>query len=295
MRILQIFAVGIMAIVGGISSAFAVPNPDFHIYLCIGQSNMEGNAAVEAVDFQGVPDRFMVMATTDFSEPVRYTGEWYAAKPPLVRENTGLTLMDYFGRTMIDNLPENIKVGVVPVAIGGCRIEHLDKDFDPASLVSEAEWFRNFMHAYDDRPFQRLIACAKKAQKEGVIKGILLHQGESNNGDREWCAKVKKVYDDILAELGLEPESVPLLAGEVVSSEQGGVCGDMNAIIRTLPETLPVAHVISSAELLQRGDGLHFTAQAYRILGCRYAVEMLALMGINNPKVEHSEDTIKNR
>lgn len=256
------------------------PDPDFHIYLCIGQSNMEGNASVEPIDHQNIPDRFKVMATTDFSSPERKTGEWYKADPPLVREYTGLTLMDYFGRTILANLPESVTIGVVPVAIGGCRIEHLSKDYDSAGVEQEADWFRNYMAAYDNEPYKRLISCAREAQKDGVIKGILLHQGESNNGDGEWCGKVKKIYDDIISDLNLNPDSVPLIAGEVVSTEMGGVCGGMNTIIATLPETLPAAHVVSSAGLPQKGDGLHFTAPAYRELGSRYAETMLGIMGI---------------
>ncbi|MDE7378165.1 MAG: sialate O-acetylesterase [Paraprevotella sp.] len=263
-------------------------NPRFHIYLCIGQSNMEGNAPVESMDRQNVPERFKMMATVDFSNPERIRGEWYVATPPLVRQNTGLTLMDYFGRTMVDNLPEDVTVGVVPVAIGGCKIEHLSKDFDPSSVAGEADWFKAFMKAYDNRPYERLLECARKAKEEGVIKGILIHQGESNNGDTQWCEKVKKVYEDILSDLGMEPESVPLLAGEVVTTALGGICGAMNTIIGLLPETLPVAHVVSAADLPQNGDGLHFTAQGYRVLGCRYATEMLALMGIREPQVKYS-------
>lgn len=266
-------------------------NPNFHIYLCIGQSNMEGNAPVESIDRQNVSERFKMMATVDFSNPVRVKGEWYVATPPLVRQNTGLTLMDYFGRTMVDNLPEDVTVGVVPVAIGGCKIEHLSKDFDPSSVAGEADWFKAFMKAYDNRPYERLLECARKAKEEGVIKGILVHQGESNNGDSKWCEKVKKVYEDILSDLGMEPESVPLLAGEVVTTAQGGICGAMNTIIGSLPETLPAAHVVSAADLPQNGDGLHFTAQGYRVLGCRYAKEMLALMGICEPQIRCSCET----
>lgn len=265
-------------------------DPDFHIYLCIGQSNMEGNAAIEPIDRQKIPENFKMMACVNFNNPARTQGEWYQAMPPLVREGTGLTPMDYFGRTMVRNLPENVKIGVVPVAIGGCRIEHLDKDFDPASVAGDADWFRNFMAAYNNYPYGRLIECAKKAQQAGVIKGILLHQGESNNCDAQWPVKVKKVYEDILADLNLNAEDVPLLAGEVVTTEQGGVCGTHNAIIRQLPQTIPTAKVISSGNLPQKGDGLHFTAHGYRVLGCRYAVSMLNTMGIEDPVVEYKED-----
>ena len=266
------------------------PDPDFHVYLCIGQSNMEGNASIEPIDRTDVPDRFKVMATVGFSNPVRTLGEWYVAYPPLVRQYTGLTPMDYLGRTMVDNLPENITIGVIPVAIGGCRIEHLDKDFNPSDVDKEADWFKSFMKEYDNHPYSRLIECAVKASRQGVIKGILLHQGESNNGDQNWPAKVKKIYDDILSDLGLEPNSIPILAGETVTTEMGGCCGGMNPIINSLPRTIDMAHVVSAANLPQKGDALHFTAHGYRVLGCRYATEMLATMGIDNPKVEYSEE-----
>ncbi|MCM1505037.1 MAG: sialate O-acetylesterase [Muribaculum sp.] len=272
------------------AQSYGATDPNFHIYLCIGQSNMEGNAPIEPQDRVSVPDRFKVMSTVNFKNPPRNLSEWYTAVPPLVRENTGLTPMDYFGRTMVDNLPEYVTVGVVPVAVGGCKIEHLDKDFDPASIVNEAGWFQGFMSNYDNHPYSRLIQCAKEAQKQGVIKGILLHQGESNTNDRQWPDKVKKVYEDILSDLNLNAEEVPLLAGEVVTSSEGGVCGSMNAIIDALPQTIPTAHVVSAGGLPQKGDGLHFTAHAYRVLGCRYAVEMLATMGITDPVVEYSED-----
>ena len=49
-----------------------------------------------------------------------------------------------------------------------------------------------------------------------MIKGILLHQGESNTNDKDWPLKVKGVYDNLLNDLGLSAANVPLLAGEVV-------------------------------------------------------------------------------
>lgn len=81
--------------------AFA-QDPDFHIYLCFGQSNMEGNARIEEQDLQGVSDRFMMMATVDDEQRHRVKGQWYTAIPPLCRQNTGLTPADYFGRTLVE-------------------------------------------------------------------------------------------------------------------------------------------------------------------------------------------------
>lgn len=272
------------------ATMLAEPDPNFHIYLCYGQSNMEGNALIENIDKQNIPDRFKMMAAVNYNNPKRTKGEWYEAMPPLCREGTGLTPVDWFGRTMVENLPEEVRIGVINVAVGGAPIEDLDKDLDPSTLEKKEGWYRNYMKEYDNSPYNRLVECARKAQEDGVIKGILLHQGESNNGQQDWCGKVKKIYDDILSDLGLEPNSIPLLVGETVRTEMGGYCGMHNAVIAKLPNTIPTAKVVSSANLEQKGDGLHFTAHSYRVLGCRYATAMLETMGITDPKVSYSEE-----
>lgn len=282
--------IALASVMAATALSASAQDENFYIYLCLGQSNMEGNAQIEPVDLTNVPERFKVLAAVDFSQSGRKAGEWYTATPPLVRQWTGLTPMDYFGRTMVDNLPDNVTVGVVPVAIGGCKIEHLMKGYDPATVSSEADWFKNIMAEYDNQPYEHLLKYAKIAQKSGVIKGILLHQGESNTGQSTWPDKVKTLYNDLLTDLGLSAENVPLLAGEVVTSAEGGACGAHNPVINRLPSVIPTAHVVSAANLQQKGDGLHFTSHAYRVLGCRYAVEMLKTMGINDPKVEYSEE-----
>jgi len=113
-----------------------------------------------------------------------------------------------------------------------------------------------------------------------VIKGILLHQGETNTGDGQWPAKVKRIYDNIIADLSLDPKQVPLLAGEVVHADQGGICASMNTIINKLPKTLPNSYVISSSGCKDTTDNIHFSSVGYRELGKRYANKMLSLQGI---------------
>ena len=96
-------------------TANADVDPNFYVYLCFGQSNMEGNAAIEAQDKEYVDPRFKTLACVDFQDPRRNKGEWYTAYPPIVRQGTGLGMADYFGRTMVANLPNEITVGVVDV------------------------------------------------------------------------------------------------------------------------------------------------------------------------------------
>ena len=260
-------------------------DPNFYIYLCFGQSNMEGNARYEAQDTIVNP-RFQVLSAVDNSEVGRLKGKWYPARAPLCRKGTGLGPADYFGRTMVENLPENVRVGVVHVAIGGCRIELFQKDKYKEYIKTAPEWMKGMLKAYDDDPYARLVEMAKLAQKDGVIKGILMHQGESNTGEKEWPLKVKDVYDNLLADLNLRGQEVPLIAGEVVNADHGGTCASMNPIIATLPEVIPNSYVISSAGLSCAFDHLHFDAAGYRIFGQRYAAQALKLLGVGLPTVE---------
>ncbi|WP_278504108.1 sialate O-acetylesterase [Phocaeicola barnesiae] len=262
--------------------SMSAQDANFYIYLCLGQSNMEGNAPYEAQDTVVNP-RFQVLSAVDNQELGRVKGKWYPARAPLCRQNTGLTPADYFGRTMVENLPENVRIGVVHVAVGGCKIELFMKDKREEYIKTAPDWMLNTLKEYDNNPYERLIEMAKIAQKDGVIKGILLHQGESNTGEKEWPEKVKSVYESILADLNLKAEEVPLLAGEVVNSDHGGTCAAMNPIIDTLPQVIKNSVVSSSKGLSCAADHLHFDAAGYRVLGRRYAVAMLKMMGIELP------------
>lgn len=260
-------------------------DPNFYIFLCFGQSNMEGAARPEAQDMVSPGPRFLLMSAVDDEKSGRKMGEWCEALPPLCRPGNGLTPADYFGRTMIANLPENIRVGVIHVAIGGIRIE----GFMPDSIKNYAEnvapgWMKGMLKAYNDNPYERLVTLARKAQQDGVIKGILMHQGCSNTGEPDWADKVKNVYDNLLGDLNLVPEQVPLLAGEVVQANGKGVCIGMNKQIQALPETIHTAHVVSSDDCTNGPDNLHFDAAGYRELGARYADKMLSLLGYESKR-----------
>jgi len=248
---------------------------------------MEGNAAIPAADKTGIDPRFKVMEAVNCPNLGRTMGNWYTAVPPLCRCYTGLTPVDEFGRTMVANLPSNVTVGVVHVAVGGCKIELFDKDTYKSYLAdNQPDWLINTANEYDGNPYGRLVDMAKLAQKDGVIKGILLHQGESNTGDTQWPNKVKKIYNDLINDLNLDASNVPLLSGEVVHKNQGGICASMNGIIANLPNVLPNSYVISSDGCTVGPDNLHFDAAGYHELGKRYAAKMLELLPtITSPAV----------
>lgn len=254
-------------------------DPNFHIYICFGQSNMEGASPIVEQDKNGVDDRFQVMTVSadDLQRMGRKTGEWYTATPPLCRWDNGLTPADYFGRTLVDSLPDSIKVGIVMVAMGGSGIDAFDKDNYTQYYKNGDAWQRGLMNIYGGNPYAKIIEMAKLAQNSGVIKGILLHQGETNNGQTDWPLKVKKIYYDMLEDLSILPNSIPLLAGEMLYQNQGGICWGMNSIISNLPNYIPNSHVISS-DGCSGFDDFHFTNEGQKELGKRYGKQMLSLL-----------------
>lgn len=252
---------------------------NFFVFLCFGQSNMEGFPGIEEQDKTPIDARFQLLAAVDFPSLGRKKDNWYPAIPPLCRPSTGLGPADYFGRTLVSNLPPAIKVGIVNVSVAGCKIELFEQDSFQTYAASAPKWMTNIINVYRGNPYQHLVDMAKLAQKDGVIKGILLHQGESNTNDKNWPNKVKGIYENLLHDLNLKAEEVPLLAGEVVGADQQGACASMNKIIDDLPKTIPTAYVIFSKGCASRPDHLHFTATGYRELGKRYGDRMLSLLG----------------
>jgi len=276
-------------------------DPNFYIYICFGQSNMEGNAQPESIDKTAstIDNRFRLLATCNFSSPSRKMGNWYKATPPLVSPNGGLGPTDYFGRMMCENLPQEVRIGVIPVAMGGSPIEMFDKDkYQQKMKDNPNEWWAQLArNHYGGNPYGRIIEMAKKAQEVGVIKGILLHQGCSNNGDPNWPNMVKKIYNDMLTDLGLGADSVPLFVGETLRQDQGGSCYAHNTQVARMPEVVKGSRVISSEGCPGNGsDPWHFNALGYRIMGSRYAAEGLYTLGKQYPYFSfHNYDLVANK
>jgi hypothetical protein len=217
-----------------------------------------------------VDERFVVMADLDASSRGWTKGNWYQAVPPLAAQGTGICLVDYFGRTMVANLPANVRVGVIKVSVPGCKIELFQKDTFTNYVAAAPSWMLSYVKKCGGNPYQYLVDLARPAQKDGVIKGILLHQGESNPNDNEWPNKVKSIYDNFIKDLNLDTEEVPFLAGETVNADQGGTCAGFNKIMAELPKTLTNCYVVSSAGCSCNPDHLHFNSAGSRAFGRRY-------------------------
>ena len=251
-----------------------------YLYLCIGQSNMVGKGIVAPEDTIPEP-RFLSLSATN-ADDGRKIGEWRLAQSGNCRPGEHYPMQvsptDYFGRTMVDYLPENVTVGILQVGVDGCPMRMFDRESQfPDSI--HPDWMEGQIAAYDHDPHGRLVSLARQAIEEGwVIKGLLVHQGETDAYSDYWPKELSKVYNQIREELGVT-EEWPILVGEAVGIDQNGVCAHANPTLDRVHDFLPNAYTISSYGCEASEDDLHFTAAGYRKLGRRYAVKMLQLMG----------------
>ena len=127
---------------------------------------------------------------------------------------------------------------------------------------------------------QHLVEMAKLAQKEGVIKGILLHQGESNTNDKEWPAESQRDLrqsDQRLESQGRISASARRRTREC-RSERRLREHEFNHCRAAEDNSQFPCHFFE-AGCTSRPDHLHFNPAGYRELGKRYAEKMLSLLG----------------
>lgn len=258
----------------------AEPDPNFHIYLMFGQSNMEGSAPIEAQD-RTTNDRVKVMSNLNCSNLGRTYGNWYLASPPLNRCWSGLGPGDYFGKTMADGMASSITIGLVPAAISGTPIELYQKSAPIGRNGQD-------MPTQFSGGYAWLLDMAQKAQQVGVIKGIIFHQGESDTADPLWKDQVKEIVTDLRRDLGIG--DVPFLAGELLYADYQSCCHWHNTEINKLPGIISNAFVVSAMGLPGM-DEAHFTSESYRELGKRYAQIMLEKIDRNNSSTSSSNSS----
>ena len=264
----------------------AAPNPNFHIYIAYGQSNMAGNGEIVPAEDQATdPKNFLMLASHSANARQRSgsttqsieTGKWYPAIPPMFHPTENLSPADYFGRAMVDSLP-GVTVGIIPVAIGAVAIKAFDKDQYQAYFNSAESYIKNWAKDYDSNPYQRIVDLGKKAKEVGVIKGFIFHQGETDGSGTEWQNAVYKTYKDFITALDLDENEVAFVAGEMLQ-EGNNCCSSKNGGIAQLKSKFKKFGLASSKGLQGNGkDPYHFGRAGVIELGKRYCSEMLKLI-----------------
>jgi len=243
------------------SAAATQPDANFHLYLLIGQSNMAGRGTVDAESSKADPRVLMLTKKL----------EWKPAKDPLHFDKpaAGVGPGLSFGKQMAEANP-NVRIGLIPCAVGGTSIDA----WKPGAMDKATK-----THPYDD-----MLKRVHEAQKSGVLKGIIWHQGES---DRDASATYGQKLTDLVALLRQELKSpeLPFVAGEISDFNPVDANGEdgptrvkkFNDVLQGLAQTIKHYACVSSEGLQHRGDQLHYNTESARILGKRYAEKMIEL------------------
>jgi len=220
-------------------SVYTGPKEKLHIYLLIGQSNMAGRAAIPEQDAGPLANCYLLNAE-DF---------WEVAQNPLNRHSTIRKVLNMqklnpgytFAMTLLEKQP-GVSIGLVVNAKGGTKIE---------------EWGKG------TKFYNEAIRRAKVAQETGVLKGILWHQGESNQGNPDgYLEKLQALVGDLRDDL--ESPELIFVAGQVINVPA------INDQIEMLPGKVPSTAFVSS-EGLKGQDRWHFDTESMKKLGERYA------------------------
>lgn len=306
-----------------IDTRFPNADPNFHIYIAFGQSNMQGPGGIEAQDTEHVTDRFQILNVIPgvYAGEDRQKSEWYKAAPPLILPDSGLinwqgipiglSPAGNFGWTLTQSpkVPANVTIGVVAVAHGDLGLAAFSKDnaivqgyYQDSASDTVKQGITRYSNVYSpgqyDGLYQALVQNVRLAQEAGVIKGIIVHQGESgiaNSGTISgftWASMFTSIYNELLADLGLPANSLPVIAGQPYGGQgetsAGGTGNTDGALsdddaLRTATG-IPNAYVISSTGLPGRAnlqgqlDHIHFSSAGLRTLGERYAEKMIELV-----------------
>lgn len=238
------------------------------LFILIGQSNMSGMSPMPSEPWP-INERVTFMVQFDCERLGQTAGEWLPAEPPLhgchwATGGIGLGLADFFGAKLAEEWPD-ANIGLIPNAIPGQLISIYLKEGGTQAPIPPG-----YANAYE-----MTVERSRKAQEQGRIRAILMHQGESDDNQMmsdQWLGRVATVIADLRADLNLG-EEVPFLAGQIGPSQWQ----KHNAYVDQIPDYVPNSAVIS-AEGTAIHDIAHFDEASAKIMGERYAEKFLEMV-----------------
>lgn len=228
-----------------------IPKEKFHLYLLIGQSNMAGRGTVEPQDTLG-NSRILRL---------NREGDWEIAKDPIHFDKSvaGVGPGLSFAREMLKTADKDIVIGLIPCAAGGSSIDIWLQD--------------RFWEQTKSYPYNNTILRTKLALKDGILKGILWHQGEADSSPQKRELYAQKCIQLIkkIRYLFNCPD-VPFIAGELPSFNKNAK--DFNPRLYEIKQHTTNFDVVPGDAFTSLPDNVHLDAQSARELGKRYANKM---------------------
>lgn len=235
-----------------------------HLFLLAGQSNMAGRGKPDDQSLTSNP-RILALGKDNLWKPAVDPLHW--DKPA-----AGAGIGKPFAEIIAEKSP-SITIGLIPSACGGSPIS----TWKPGQY-----WGQTKSHPWDDA-----IARAKHAMKDGTLKAILWHQGESDSNP-EKAADYEKNLEDLITRFRkeLDAPDLPFIIGqlgrfpkkpwnehrEAVDAAQQAVAKKMKNV-RFVPIENPTSI----------GDDLHFDTPTLRRFAEGYAKAYLEMANGSNP------------
>ena len=247
---------GISPVLWGEAATLPEDPGKFHIFLLMGQSNMEGGQSVDGeMDTESDP-RILKLNKSGF---------WAVAKDPITNNYSKAVGPGFqFAKELIAEDPD-ITVGLIPLAVGGTPI---------------AFWSKPGMQ------YQTVLYYANRAHQDGTLKGILWHQGESDAGSwvlaDSYDRKLMRLIDDL--RLDLRDAYLPFLVGGITTDAELIKKNQLRKRVwdrqKWVGSTFFRAAYVSSVDIPYiEDDPIHFSSEGQRQMGKRYAREYLRLEG----------------
>ena len=240
------------------TDAWAIPaqKERFHVFLLMGQSNMSGFAAMLPEDREPTP--FVVRL------PTKGDLRWEPAAHPLHNrlrsDRFGLGLP--FAVEYLKGKP-GVVVGLIPVAWGGAGIDRLKRGTP----------------TYADA-----VKKARFAATQGVIKGVLWHQGESDTVAQARADAYEQKLHRLIADVreDLANDRLPFIVGNLAEFYGTGKAHSkpdrvkridkIRGVLRSLPDKVENTGFVESTGCSSPDRHMvHFDRRSYLILGSRYA------------------------
>lgn len=237
-----------------------VPQGAFHLFLLMGQSNMAGYGDILPDDNKDIEGVRMLRNIEGKSDKYNWVSARHPIHARLKSDRFGLA--GPFAKTYRELYPQTT-VGLIPMAWGGAPITNMTKG-TPL--------------------YQEVIDKSLWAKKQGKLKAVLWHQGESDTVSAEQAelyeSRLMQLIKDIRMDLD-EPDLIFIIGN---LAEFYGTGTDHSApqrvrqinkvkeSLRNIPDKLPLVGFVESTGLRSHDlHQVHFDRQSYIIFGKRYS------------------------
>jgi arylsulfatase A-like enzyme len=236
---------------------------NLQIYVLMGQSNMAGRGLLEKTR-EPLHPKILMLTKEE---------RWEPASEPLHFDKSiaGAGLGASFALRMAAAEPQAM-IGLVPCAVGGTPLSRWQKGADL---------------------YEQALKRIRAAQKAGIVRGVLWHQGENDALDLQqaesYGRRLAEMVNDLRQDTG--NSQLPFVAGTLGDFLSDDAAGNpshwrtVNAQLLLLPGLTAGTAIVDASGLKPKSDGVHFDTPSLRTLGERYATAMLKLQ---QAKVENN-------